>query len=84
MFPAGPKTPADAHARTAAATPDQHTAAQAAGPLPVKLSATRQADVSDFKGKVYVNVREYYQVLEEHACEEVHEPNTSVSEAWPE
>ena len=58
MFLAGPKTPADAHARAAGASPDQHNApgpaAQPAGLLPVKLSATRQADVSDYKGKVYV------------------------------
>ena len=66
MFPAGPKTPADTHARTAGASPDQHTApgpaAQAPG-LPIKLSATRQADVSDYQGKVYVNVREYYHTV---------------------
>lgn len=67
MFLAGPKTPADTLARPAGASPDQHTApgaaAQAAGPLPVKLSATRQADVSDYNGKVYASVREwYYQV----------------------
>lgn len=43
-------------------------AQEAAGPsdqasaLPIQLSAMRKADVSDFKGTVYVNIREYYEV----------------------
>ncbi|KAK9826716.1 hypothetical protein WJX81_000817 [Elliptochloris bilobata] len=65
----GPRTPADAHARTTGANQSQHaapgSAAEAdggrAGGLPVKLSAMRQADVSAYKGKVYVNVREFYE-----------------------
>ena len=39
----------------------------AAGALPLKLTAMRRADVSDYKGKLYVNVREYYEVRFE-AC----------------
>lgn len=30
--------------------------------LPIQLSAMRKADVSDFKGTVYVSIREYYEV----------------------
>ena len=30
--------------------------------LPIKLSSNRRADVSDFKGKTLVNIREYYEV----------------------
>ena len=32
------------------------------GGLPIKLSSTRQADVSEFKGKTFINIREYYEV----------------------
>ena len=30
--------------------------------LPIKLSNTRRADVSEFKGKTFINIREYYEV----------------------
>ena len=32
------------------------------GALPVVLNEMRRADVSEYKGKTYVNIREYYQV----------------------
>ena len=32
------------------------------GGLPIKLSSTRRADVSEFKGKTFINIREYYEV----------------------
>ena len=52
----------------AAAAGPSHAAATAAEPsgqasdLPIQLSAMRKADVSDFKGTLYVNIREYYEV----------------------
>ena len=52
----------------AAAATSGAAAGAAAGPLgqasdlPLQLSAMRKADVSDFKGTVYVNIREYYEV----------------------
>ena len=36
------------------------------GGLPIKLSSTRRADVSEFKGKTFINIREYYEV--QHGC----------------
>ena len=37
-------------------------AAAGATELPIQLSAMRKADVSPFKGAVYVSIREYYEV----------------------
>ncbi len=55
---AGPST-------AAADEPKDKTAAStSSGPsdLPIQLSAMRKADVSPFKGTVYVSIREYYEV----------------------
>lgn len=38
------------------------SAASGASELPIQLSAMRKADVSPFKGAVYVSIREYYEV----------------------
>ena len=50
----------DAAAATAAA--DDSELSGDASDLPIQLSAMRKADVSDFRGTVYVNIREYYEV----------------------
>ncbi len=55
---AGPST-------AAADEPKDKTAASkssGASDLPIQLSAMRKADVSPFKGIVYVSIREYYEV----------------------
>ena len=39
-----------------------------ASDLPIQLSAMRKADVSDFKGTLYVNIREYYEVSFVFCC----------------
>lgn len=36
--------------------------AEGSNGLPVKLSTNRRADISEFKGKTYVSIREYYEV----------------------
>ncbi len=49
----------------AADEPKDKTAAltsSGASNLPIQLSAMRKADVSPFKGVVYVSIREYYEV----------------------
>jgi len=49
----------------AADEPTDTTAASTssgASDLPIQLSAMRKADVSPFKGTVYVTIREYYEV----------------------
>ncbi|KAL3135856.1 hypothetical protein ABBQ32_007412 [Trebouxia sp. C0010 RCD-2024] len=58
----------DAPDRAAAATGTSSTAEGAVAgssgqtsDLPIQLSAMRKADVSDFKGTVYVSIREYYE-----------------------
>ena len=57
----------------AAASAAAAAAAEAAGPssgaaeLPIQLSDLRRADVSEFRGSVYVNIREYYEVNIQHA-----------------
>ena len=45
----------------AAAGCDHHQAGSSNG-LPIMLSRSRRADVSEFKGKTFVNIREYYEV----------------------
>lgn len=45
-----------------------------ASDLPLQLSAMRKADVSDFKGRVYVNIREYYEVSLAVYCLSIFEP----------
>lgn len=42
--------------------------AGATGDLPVTLSSMRRADVSEYRGKLYVNVREYYSVRRRARC----------------
>ena len=37
--------------------------AEGSSGLPIKLSSNRRADVSEFKGKRLVNIREYYEVM---------------------
>ena len=55
---------AAAEPATAAAEPGKARAGASseASQLPIQLSAVRKADVSDFKGTVYVSIREYYEV----------------------
>ena len=65
--PSGANTPAD-------------LPGQASG-LPVHLSAMRKADVSDFKGTVYVNIREYYEVDLAICCLSISEPMIAHLEA---
>lgn len=48
-------------AAAAAATADDTELSGKASDLPIQLSAMRKADVSDFHGTVYVNIREYYE-----------------------
>lgn len=57
---AGPSSSmrSSAAASTSAAKQD----GDAGGPLPIVLNEMRRADVSEYKGKTYVNIREYYQV----------------------
>ena len=61
---AGPSTAAggpDTAADPATAGDKAATADESAG-LPIQLSALRRADVSDFRGAHYVNIREFYEV----------------------
>lgn len=53
----------------AAATPSPagpseaaQTTEQSSDSLPVILSSNRRADISNFKGSTFVNIREYYEV----------------------
>ena len=39
-----------------------HNAPQGSNGLPIALSSVRRADVSQFKGMTFVNIREYYEV----------------------
>lgn len=45
-----------------------------ASDLPIQLSAMRKADVSDFKGTMYINIREYYEVSLAICCLSRFEP----------
>lgn len=60
-----PATAAAGPSTAAAGKTDAEADASAAGgasELPIQLSAMRKADVSPFKGAVYVSIREYYEV----------------------
>lgn len=37
--------------------------------LPIKLSSNRRADVSQFKGSTFINIREYYEVRGALTCQ---------------
>ena len=73
MLRAGPKLSEGVTKHAPGPSPGEQSAPAAedddgaAGPLPLKLTAMRRADVSEYKGKLYVNVREYYEVRFE-AC----------------
>ena len=64
-----PKTSSDAALPSASKVPAAAPAAappasdsDASSQLPIQLSAMRRADVSPFKGAVFVSIREYYEV----------------------
>ena len=61
---ARPSSPAAASAAPSSEAAAGINTAQAGGSngLPVMLSRSRRADVSDYKGKTFVNIREYYEV----------------------
>ena len=52
----------------AAAAPAAGPAAAAPGGGAVELSGTRRADVSAYKGTIYVNIREYYEKASARGC----------------
>jgi hypothetical protein len=60
----GPSTSAAASAAPSSEAAAGINTAQAGGSngLPVMLSRSRRADVSEYRGKTFVNVREYYEV----------------------
>ncbi len=51
----GPSTPGPA-------TQPAGEAPQGSNGLPIALSSVRRADISQFKGMTFVNIREYYEV----------------------
>lgn len=64
---ASESTAAAAGASDAKASAAAEVSGQASD-LPIQLSAMRKADVADFKGTVYVNIREYYEVSLVFCC----------------
>ncbi len=54
--------PSQQAAAAAAACDYAVKGAELGAELPVMLSPMRRADVSEYRGKLYVNVREYYSV----------------------
>ena len=43
--------------------------AEGSNGLPIKLSSNRRADVSQFKGSTFINIREYYEVRGALTCQ---------------
>lgn len=58
------KADEEKHASAAVAEPEEEEKDYAGGSysLPIMLSNNRRADKSEFKGKTYINIREYYEV----------------------